>query len=105
MIDGIDVSWTWMFTSGYALLSIVALVLAVVIVGKAIRGYRQNDDRAMLWLATGLFLLVLAPIPVELASTLAFEGVVEVQMAGDLLERLLRIAGLGCILASMYVTR
>lgn len=86
-------------------LSMLALLLALVIVLKAVRGYRQNRDRRMLLLAAGLFLLLLAPIPVELAAVFLFEESVEGEIAVSVLQQVLRVAGMATILASMYVRR
>ena len=86
-------------------LAILSLLLAVVIVAKAVRGYRQNDDPAMLLLAVGLFLLVLAPIITELTVIVFISEAIEAQVAVNVLGHVLRIAGLGAILASMYVPR
>ena len=86
-------------------LSLIALVLAIVIVLKAVRGYRQNDDRRMLLLAVGLFLILLAPIPVELSATFLLEDTLATTVGVDLASQLLRIAGMVAILGSMYVRR
>lgn len=102
MIDVGDANW-WMATM--SVLSLIGLLLALVIVFKAFRGYRQNDDRGMFLLALGLFLLLLAPFPVGLATTVLFEETVEVEMALSVVQQLLRISGLATILASMYVRR
>lgn len=86
-------------------LSAIALVLALVIVLKAVRGYRQNDDRAMLLLATGLFLLLLAPLLVGLGTFVLFDETVHTDIARSTVQQLFRIAGMVAILASMYVRR
>ncbi|GAB3020569.1 DUF7521 family protein [Natronobiforma cellulositropha] len=86
-------------------LGVVALVLATVIVVKAIRAYQQNSDRAMLLLASGLFLLVLAPTLVQGVGSLLVETAMEGAIGISILQQTLRIAGLGAILLSMYVHR
>lgn len=88
-----------------AVLSLIALLLALVIVVKAIRGYRQNNDRGMFLLAIGLFLVFLAPIPVELSATLFFDETIEGTVVMTILQQLFRVAGMVVILASMYVRR
>ena len=86
-------------------LSLLALVLALVIVLKAVRGYRQNNDRAMFLLAVGLFLLLLAPIPVELSAVLLLDETIEGEIAVSVIQQLFRVAGMVAILGSMYVRR
>lgn len=93
------------YTSAVSVLAVIALALATIIVVKAFRGYQQNNDPAMLLLAGGLFLLVLAPTLIELTTALAFEESIDRLIVMNILQHLLRIAGLGAILASMYVGR
>ena len=93
------------WTIAINVLAILSLLLAVVIVAKAVRGYRQNDDPAMLLLAVGLFLLVLGPIIAELTVIVFISEALEAQLAVNALGHVLRIGGLGAILASMYVPR
>lgn len=92
------------FTTIVPVFSIIALLLAAIIVIKAFRGYRQNNDTAMLLLAGGLFLLVLAPVTVELMAAIVLDETIELQIVVEILRHVFRIAGLGAILASMYIS-
>ncbi|WP_435348316.1 DUF7521 family protein [Haloarchaeobius sp. HRN-SO-5] len=96
-----------------AAVQVLALLVALVIVGKAVQGYRQNGSRPMLLLAVGLFLLVLvAPLFSTVAELVVgpFGAPVsgggpsyEVLMVVLTVEHLLELAGLCSILASLYV--
>jgi len=68
--------------------------------------YRQNRDRAMLLLAAGLGLLVLAPPVVELWAVWPLpDGDYVVEFGVLVAEAFLRLSGAVFILASMYVER
>lgn len=48
---------------------LLTAVLSLVVASLIVRGYRRNRDRARLYLAIGLILLVTGPIAIQLALT------------------------------------
>lgn len=86
-----------------ALVALTAAV-ALVIVWKATRAYRQNSDRWMALLAGGTFLLVVAPIVIDVLLVSAVEPTSASGIAGwRTAEQLFRFAGIVTILASICV--
>lgn len=90
-------------------LTLAALVLGLIIVFQAYRGYRRHDSEPMLYLATGLFLLTVVPFVISVAFTSiasAFEfGPLAFTYGLPIVSRLVELVGLGCIVYSLYVQR
>jgi hypothetical protein len=76
-----------------SLLQVLGIVVGAVVVYQAVRGYRRNDSRAMLFLGLGL----LALGPVHFALELVPGGLVLVALAIELLD----ILGLLLLLYSL----
>lgn len=76
-----------------ALLQVFGIVVGSVVVYQAVRGYRRNDSRAMLFLALGL----LALGPAHFALELVPGGLVFVALAIEVLD----VLGLLLILYSL----
>ena len=86
--------------------TMVAAVLGLLIVFQAYRGYRRNDSQRMLYLATGLALITVAPFLLSIVVTVFAPAL---QSSGVLLSyvlpivsRVLEISGLLLILYSLY---
>jgi len=75
------------------LIQLLGVLVGSVVVYQAVRGYRRNDSRAMLFLALGL--LILGPIYFGVALVPGRSA-----LAG-LVNQLLDIVGLGLILYSL----
>ena len=86
--------------------TMLASLLALIIVFQAYRGYRRNQSRRMLYLAVGLALITVAPFALSLVFTViapALEsGPFLLSSVLPLATRLLEIAGLALILYSLY---
>lgn len=76
-----------------ALIQLLGILVGVVVVYQAVRGYRRNDSRAMLFLALGL--LILGPIYFGVALVPGYPALT------GLANQLLDIVGLGLILYSL----
>lgn len=87
--------------------TLVAMMLGLYIVFQAFRGYRRNDSRRMLFLAIGLTLLTIAPFALSiLGASLGTSLGIGPRLYTFYLpvtSRLLEIAGLGCILYSLFI--
>lgn len=99
---------TGLYLNYLALLAVtlLGLVLSLAIVFQAYRGYRRNQSQPMLWLAVGLVLLTVVPFVVSLTvasagTALGFGPVVYTYYA-PIFNRLIEVAGLACILYSLY---
>lgn len=90
-------------------LALLALAGTLFLAGKAFAAYRRHDDRSMLLFGVGLLLVLVAPT----AVALAWGTVVEPALGGSvqalprmlvaIAEQLLRLAGVGALVASLYV--
>lgn len=86
--------------------TMVAAVLGLLIVFQAYRGYRRNDSQRMLYLATGLALITVAPFLLSIVVTvfapaLGSSGVL-LSYVLPIASRVLEISGLLLILYSLY---
>jgi hypothetical protein len=91
-------------------LSLAVVAGALFVVWKAWRAHRQHASRAMLLLAVGLFLLVPTATVIDIAGSVLTRGVpddsgrvVLTYGAVSILEQVCRLAGVGCLVASLYV--
>lgn len=87
-------------------LTLVATGMGLVIVFQAFRGYHRYGSRPMLYLAVGLALVTVAPFVLSVAATsigpaLDF-GPMEYTYLLPIVTRLVQLAGLSCILYSLY---
>lgn len=92
------------------LVGLCTWLVVFVIVGKAVRGYRQRGSRPMLLLAVGLLLLTVVPNlysgGLELYGPLGADDVsAQTKLLAHIGEQLLRLFGAVSILASLYVRR
>lgn len=92
------------------LLSLAVVAGALFVVWKAWLAHRQHGSRAMVLLAVGLLLLVPAATVVDVAGGVLTRGVpgdsgrvVLTYGAASVLEQVVRLAGVGCLVASLYV--
>jgi glycerol uptake facilitator-like aquaporin len=99
---------TELYVNYLALLAVtlLGLVLSLAIVFQAYRGYRRNESRPMLWLAIGLILLTVVPFVTSLTvasagPTLGFGPTVYTYYV-PIFSRLVEVAGLACLLYSLY---
>lgn len=94
----------------------LVVVGALLVVGKAVIAYRQHDSRPMLFLAIGLFLLLVVPPVFETIGEALLDGRAGIDPVGGdppsvgtigtfmLVEQLIRLSGLAALLASIYST-
>ena len=86
--------------------TMVAAALGLIIVFQAYRGYRRNDSRRMLYLATGLALITVAPFLLSIVVTVFAPAVgssgLLLSYVLPIASRVLEIAGLLLILYSLY---
>ena len=88
--------------------SLVAVGLAPFIVFQAFRGYRRNDSRRMLYLATGLCLITVVPMGLSITVT-SVGGIVDLAprvhtLYLPLSSRVSEIVGLCALLYSLLIT-
>jgi hypothetical protein len=93
---------------GQALVVVLAALSTFVglLIGyQAYRGFRRHDSRPMRLLSIGLVLLTAVTYTISFGGTLLFhEGFLPLsyRLAHTLLVRVTQLAGLGCILYSLY---
>ncbi|MFB6269693.1 MAG: hypothetical protein ABEH83_07100 [Halobacterium sp.] len=95
----------WVLTG----LGTVGLLGTAFLLGKAFLAYRQHGDRSMLLFGVGLAFVLLGPLAVGLTWGMvvrpALDGSVNAvpRLAKDIVEQVLRLAGIGALVASLYV--
>ncbi|MDH5021605.1 hypothetical protein [Halobacterium rubrum] len=90
-------------------LGLLALAATLFLAGKAFVAYRRHDDRSMLLFGVGLLLVMVAPTAVALSwgtvvrPALGDPVQVVPRLLVEIAEQLLRLAGIGALVASLYV--
>lgn len=89
-------------------LGLLALLGTLFVIGKAFLAYRDHESRAMLLLAVGLLLTLVAPLLVSLVWGLIVapslgEPAVVPELLFEIGESLLRVVGVGALVGSLYV--
>ncbi len=78
--------------------------LSLIVVSQAVRGYRRNDSRPMLFLALGIVLLTIVPTVVTIVGARLYDartvGLVISPLASSI-----EVLGLGSIVYSLYGRR
>lgn len=89
------------------LLTLVAMMMGLIIVFQAYRGYRRNKSDPMLYLALGLVFVTIAPFLLSLIFTISSEfislGSFAFAYTLPILSRCAEVIGLSCILYSLYM--
>lgn len=87
--------------------TLIAAGLSLFIVFHAYRGYRRNESRRMLFLASGLALITLVPFAMSiLVPVLGYWVVIDTSTYAfglPMLQRVSQITGLCCILYSLMI--
>lgn len=78
--------------------------LSLVIVSQAVRGYRRNGSRPMLFLALGIVLLTIVPTVVTLVGARLYSART-VGLVVSPLTNSIKVLGLGSIVYSLYGRR
>ncbi|WP_136601474.1 DUF7521 family protein [Salinigranum halophilum] len=78
--------------------------LSLVIVSQAVRGYRRNGSRPMLFLALGIVLLTIVPTVVTTVGARLYSART-VGLVVSPLSNSIEVLGLGCIVYSLYGRR
>jgi hypothetical protein len=78
--------------------------LSLVVVSQALRGYRRNDSRPMLFLALGIVLLTIVPTVVTLVGARLYSART-VGLVVSPLSNSIEVLGLGSIVYSLYGRR
>jgi hypothetical protein len=89
-------------------LGLLALLGTLFVIGKAFLAYRDHESRAMLLLAVGLALTLVAPVAVSLIWGLVVAPAIpepngQAELLFEIGESLLRVAGVGALVGSLYV--
>lgn len=83
---------------------VLILILSLIIIYQAYRGYRRNGSRPLLFLALGVVLLTIAPTVVTIVSS-AFVSPATFGSVVSPLTGSIRVAGLISIIYSIYGRR
>jgi hypothetical protein len=83
---------------------VLLVVLSLVIVYQAYRGYRRHESRPMLFLALGVVLLTIVPAIVSLVTVRYVSAVTYGATIAPLIQSI-RVIGLGSIVYSLYGRR
>lgn len=90
-------------------LTLVALLLGLIIVFQAYRGYRRHGSEPMLYLAAGLLLLTVVPFVISVGVTSVADalelGPLAFSYGLPIASRIVELAGLACIVYSLYMQR
>ncbi|WP_152041185.1 DUF7521 family protein [Salinigranum salinum] len=97
--EGFELWRAWLAVNFVFLVS-----LSLVIVYQAIRGYRRNGSRPMLFLALGIVLLTIVPTVVTLVGARLYSART-VGLVVSPLSNSIKVLGLGSIVYSLYGRR